>query len=118
MHTAKKKMRLRCFEIVCRIIMLSNPESSMKLTITPKSTTSENREWGWSASKYSLEQLESCSHNYELTKGSLEDTFIHVDRLSMGVGGYDSWTPNVKDEYLIPSGRTLSAVLNIAPSLI
>jgi hypothetical protein len=83
--------------------------------------------YGWSASNYSLEQLAACNHQYELEEsssagggGSTNDTgnvFVHIDSAIMGVGGYDSWTPNVDFEHLvIPSanssvGSSTTAVL-------
>ncbi|CAM9104921.1 unnamed protein product, partial [Ectocarpus fasciculatus] len=81
-----------------RIIEFSSSRSG-KIIIKPE-LSEGSKGWGWSANKYSLEQLDSCSHNSELTRGLSDETFVHIDRYMMGLGGYDSWTPNVKDEYL------------------
>lgn len=93
-------------------------------------TTSHLKGWGFSASRYSLETLEKTKHNHELDHlnvdsdhgddnntsstagagvvGSESDkddgqccVHVHFDSHTMGIGGYDSWTPNVDSEYLV-----------------
>ncbi|XP_027356698.1 uncharacterized protein LOC113866018 isoform X2 [Abrus precatorius] len=54
-----------------------------------------------SASYYSTSELDRATHNEELVEGdSIE---IHLDHKHMGLGGDDSWSPCVHDQYLIPA---------------
>lgn len=57
----------------------------------------------FSSSVYSLGALETSRHDVELQP----DTCIHVhlDAAHMGVGGDDSWSPTVHEEYLVPPSR-------------
>lgn len=57
--------------------------------------------WGFSASVYSLEMLDATTHNHELLPASDRRVHVHIDRLTMGLGGYDSWSPNVDDDFLV-----------------
>lgn len=57
--------------------------------------------WGWSANYHSLEALEAASHNHELEENFDGKIHVHVDCLTMGLGGYDSWSPSVDEDYLI-----------------
>jgi len=56
--------------------------------------------WGWNASRYSTEMLHNATHDHELLPDP-NKIYVNLDRKMMGVGGYDSWTPNVDSEYLI-----------------
>jgi hypothetical protein len=38
---------------------------------------------------------------------------VHVDSRSMGLGGVDSWSPNVPPEHLIATGQSYSATVKI-----
>ncbi len=73
------------------------------LSSTP--SCSNHLSWGWSASRYSLETLESTKHNHELEVDPNHQIHLHLDRVMMGLGGYDSWSPNVDSKYLISSGK-------------
>ncbi|KAJ1413522.1 Immunoglobulin-like fold [Sesbania bispinosa] len=54
-----------------------------------------------SASYYSTSELDRATHNEELIEGdSIE---IHLDHKHMGLGGDDSWSPCVHDQYLLPA---------------
>lgn len=54
-----------------------------------------------SASYYSTSELDRAAHDYELVKGdSIE---VHLDHKHMGLGGDDSWSPCVHDQYLVPA---------------
>ncbi|CAD7702984.1 unnamed protein product [Ostreobium quekettii] len=53
-------------------------------------------------SQHSLEGLAAARHDVELEPDGL--THVHVDCAHMGVGGDDSWSPSVHDEYLVPPG--------------
>lgn len=66
--------------------------------------TDRRQVWGWSASRYSMEKLTSCAHNHELHPDSDGAVHIHLDRAMMGLGGYDSWSPNVAPECVTPVG--------------
>jgi len=57
--------------------------------------------YGWSASYYSLEMLNKSTHDFELRADSVNNVYIHVDSHMMGIGGYDSWSPNVDSNRLI-----------------
>jgi beta-galactosidase len=70
-----------------------------------------------SIQQYSLEDLESSSHEYQLEEARSRGdgtVHVHVDHLHMGVGGDDSWTPNVHPEYLIPTGSKWQWSLKLA----
>ncbi|KAK7283944.1 hypothetical protein RIF29_13694 [Crotalaria pallida] len=52
-----------------------------------------------SASYYSTSELDRATHNEKLIEGdSIE---VHLDHKHMGVGGDDSWSPCVHDQYLV-----------------
>ncbi|KAF4388952.1 hypothetical protein F8388_026681 [Cannabis sativa] len=53
-----------------------------------------------SASFFSTAQLDQAKHNDDLVKEN--NIEVHLDHKHMGVGGDDSWSPCVHDEYLIP----------------
>lgn len=53
-----------------------------------------------SASYYSTEELDKATHNQDLVKGN--DIEVHLDHKHMGLGGDDSWSPSVHDQYLVP----------------
>ena len=56
--------------------------------------------YGFSVSRFSLEQLNRASHNH-LLHSSHNSVHVHVDCAHMGIGGYDSWSPNVDYEHQI-----------------
>ena len=70
-----------------------------------------------SVQRHSLEALDAASHTHELEAalnagdGSVH---VHVDHMHMGVGGDDSWTPNVHPEYLIEPGKLWSCGMHFA----
>lgn len=65
------------------------------------------RGWGFSASRYSLEQLEAAAHDHELVPG--DGIHVHIDSRSMGTGGFDSWSPNVEGEFLVRPNASRTA---------
>jgi len=69
------------------------------------------RGWGWNASRYSISELASCDHDHDLRGHADGRVYLNVDSKSMGVGGYDSWTPNVANGYLISSEEHTSSLL-------
>jgi len=54
-------------------------------------------------SVYSLQNIDAASHCKDLSR-SQGRVFVHLDHRHMGVGGDDSWSPSVHDEYLIAPG--------------
>lgn len=52
------------------------------------------------ASYYSTAELDRATHHEDLVKGN--DIEVHLDHKHMGVGGDDSWSPCVHNEYLVP----------------
>ncbi|KAK9128954.1 hypothetical protein Syun_017751 [Stephania yunnanensis] len=52
------------------------------------------------ASYYSTMELERATRKEELVEG--DSVEVHLDHKHMGIGGDDSWSPSVHDEYLIP----------------
>ncbi|XP_022139268.1 uncharacterized protein LOC111010223 isoform X2 [Momordica charantia] len=52
-----------------------------------------------SASYYSTAELDRAVHNDDLVNG--DDIEVHLDHQHMGVGGDDSWSPCVHDDYLL-----------------
>lgn len=65
----------------------------------------------FSSSLYSMEELDRKRHNHELQEG--ESIFVHMDVAHMGVGGDDSWSPSVHEEYLVqPSTYTFTLILS------
>lgn len=59
--------------------------------------SSEN--FQFNISKYSQAQLQKSSHRQELQKE--EGTWLNLDGYHMGLGGDDSWSPSVGEEYLL-----------------
>ncbi|GAB4852088.1 hypothetical protein Ancab_016278 [Ancistrocladus abbreviatus] len=52
-----------------------------------------------SASVYSTAELDRATHDEELVES--DDVEVHLDHKHMGLGGDDSWSPSVHDEYLV-----------------
>lgn len=79
------------------------------------------RGWGFSALPYSLEALDRTAHNHELVPSPDCRIHVHFDSHTMGLGGYDSWSPNVDEQYLVhpqleaPSMRQATMPASIAP---
>ncbi|GER28530.1 beta-galactosidase [Striga asiatica] len=53
------------------------------------------------ASFYGTAELERATHVEELVRG--QNIEVHLDHKHMGIGGDDSWSPCVHDEYLVPA---------------
>ncbi|CAO1943068.1 unnamed protein product [Urochloa humidicola] len=56
-----------------------------------------------SASYYGTAELDRATHVHKLVKG--DDIEVHLDHRHMGLGGDDSWTPCVHEQYLLPPTR-------------
>ncbi|CAM4164370.1 beta-galactosidase [Serratia silvae] len=57
----------------------------------------------FSLSRYGLQQLMNCSHVHLLKEEP--GTWLHLDTLHMGVGGDDSWSPSVNEDFLLTAGH-------------
>ncbi|XP_028770029.1 uncharacterized protein LOC114727499 [Neltuma alba] len=54
-----------------------------------------------SASYYSTSELDRATHNEELVEG--DNIEVHLDHKHMGLGGDDSWSPCVHEQYFVPA---------------
>lgn len=104
----------------CRWIKFVRPSSESCLVAIPISVSDHDGEacqvegFGFNASRFSLEQLSKSKHDEELAREK-DAIHIHIDSRSMGVGGYDSWSPNVDNEFLIrPTGEWMSVAVVLA----
>mmetsp|Transcript_1417 Transcript_1417/g.4107 ORF Transcript_1417/g.4107 Transcript_1417/m.4107 type:complete len:1200 (-) Transcript_1417:2086-5685(-) len=52
------------------------------------------------ASRFSSDNLADATHDYELKPDAI--VHLHLDHAHMGVGGDDSWSPSVHEEFLVP----------------
>jgi beta-galactosidase len=57
----------------------------------------------FSLSRYGLQQLMTCSHVHLLKEEP--GTWLHLDAQHMGVGGDDSWSPSVNEDFLLSAGH-------------
>lgn len=76
-------------------------------TRTERADASRLSSWGFNASRYSTSQLQQTSHQHLLPEPFAPlcpCVWLHIDSAHMGVGGYDSWTPNVEADALIECG--------------
>jgi hypothetical protein len=89
--------------------------SGMMVVPNPGDETRDVLGWGWSASVYSLEALEAAEHDHELRQDADGKIHVHVDSQTMGVGGYDSWSPNVEKDKLIETGEKLNTSALLIP---
>ena len=71
--------------------------------------------WGFSASKYSMESLDSTTHDFQLEEEEDGRIHVHVDSRTMGIAGYDSWTPHLSKEFQIPSGEEYQTRILLVP---
>lgn len=60
----------------------------------------------FSALPYTIGEIESAQHHYELPKSHC--TALNINKIQMGVGGDDSWGAPTHGEYLIPSNKGYS----------
>ncbi len=56
-----------------------------------------------SVSRFSAEEVHRAAHDHELVADGR--VHLHLDAAHMGVGGDDSWSPSVHEQYLVPPGR-------------
>ncbi|MGL5701919.1 MAG: beta-galactosidase small subunit, partial [Cetobacterium sp.] len=57
----------------------------------------------FSALPYTVSEIESAYHHYELPKSHC--TALNINMIQMGVGGDDSWGAPTHDEYLVRSNK-------------
>jgi hypothetical protein len=105
-------------------VLLKDTNTGSTLNIIPvtensqsKFSSNQHQFWGWSASQYSMENLESCNHNYELVPDPNGQVHVHVDRYMMGLGGYDSWSPNVSEDFLVRTGCISTGTIILSPNI-
>lgn len=92
---------------VCRWVIFENDSLQHRVGIFPNSAGRRSSGWGFSASRYSLETLERTPHDFELQEDADRRVHVHLDSHMMGVGGFDSWSPNVEAEFLLPTDKEL-----------
>ena len=70
------------------------------------------------ASRHSLEQLDAAMNTCDVLEGDQDQKSVHfhLDEKSMGIGGDNSWLPNVLDQYLV-SAEDTEMMLVLAPVL-
>lgn len=86
-----------------RWIVLKNSNNKNHIGIRLNNDGSPSTGYGFNVSNYSIETLEVTKHDFELGKDDC--VHVHIDGFMMGVGGYDSWTPNVDSQFLFqPDG--------------
>jgi hypothetical protein len=71
--------------------------------------------FGWSASHFSMEALDTTTHDFELQEEQDGRIHVHVDSRTMGVGGVDSWTPHLDEEFKVLPGRELETRVLFVP---
>ena len=67
--------------------------------------TSPRAPFAFSVQPYTTEDLALASHNTELEACPRPFFSLNLDAEVMGLGGDDSWTASVHDEYLVPSDQ-------------
>jgi beta-galactosidase len=60
-------------------------------------------------SRFSLESLAAAKHDFEMQQDAR--VHVHLDHRHMGVGGDDSWSPSVLEEYTVPPAKYAFKVL-------
>lgn len=63
--------------------------------------------------EYSDQEIEKANHPFELKKNG--NIYLHLDAAHHGIGGDDSWTRRVHDEFILnkKTEYTLDLVLHI-----
>jgi hypothetical protein len=88
--------------------LLPNPQQQEQESVTSASGSSSSSGDGtfqFSISRYSWQELAAAKHQHELKgEGGRGCLHVHLDVAHMGVGGDDSWSPSVHEEYLVLPG--------------
>ncbi len=69
--------------------------------------------YGFSVGRFSTEELDTKLHDFDLLSSDDNRVFVHVDSRMMGVGGFDSWSPNVESRFLIDGNRTYTTRMTL-----
>ena len=84
------------------LVCICNTAITDQTATNSNTASSGSRGWSFTTSRHSLEDLDNASHNHELKSPDVaQATHVHVDCCTMGVGGIDSWSPNVDPSYFI-----------------
>ena len=62
-----------------------------------------------------MESLDSTTHDFQLEEEEDGRIHVHVDSRTMGITGYDSWTPHLSKEFQIPSGEEYQTRILLVP---
>ena len=92
-----------------RWLALGTDKTGLAIVCAEQDPAAQDR-YGFSALPFSLDALENAKHDFELVPDP-EHIYVHFDARTMGCGGYDAWSPNVDEEFLLPSGVELSTEL-------
>ena len=71
-------------------------------TVAASLRRADGRRGQFSSSFFSLEELDRCRHDSHLARDGR--VHAHLDAAHMGVGGDDSWSPSVHEEYWVRPG--------------
>ena len=83
------------------INMTTTNNHSLAVDQTPKLRISSPTPFNFSAQYYTTEDLEQMSHSVMLEHFQRSWVSMNIDPFLMGVGGDDSWTACLHDEYLV-----------------
>lgn len=86
-----------------RWVSWKDQASGMSISASLVTNTDPPSYGQFSSSFYSLETLDRGRHDAELHPDSC--IHLHLDAVHMGVGGDDSWSPTVHEEFLVPPSR-------------
>jgi beta-galactosidase len=75
--------------------------SSLLVASAPTNTNTSSSTLQMNLSAYSWQTLNAAKHQHELAPDPT-GWHLHLDSAHMGVGGDDSWSPTVHDEFLLP----------------
>ena len=64
-------------------------------------------------SRYSVDQLAAAAHDYDLQEGP--SLYVHWDHKHMGLGGDDSWSRSVHEEFLVRPPGPWEYSVTVAP---
>ena len=82
-----------------RWLSLEDCKTQHGLGMTAESGTS----FQFSVSPFSTKAFDRARHDHELVPDQYNH--VHIDARHMGVGGDDSWSPSVHEEFLVPPDR-------------
>lgn len=68
-----------------------------------------NTSWQMNVSMYGVPSVAAAHHQHELVRDA-RHAHVHLDVAHIGVGGDDSWSPSVHEQYLVPPLKYTLAV--------